>query len=224
MSFRILAMKKKTLKIIFLGPPGSGKGTHSKILSNYFKIPIISAGELLRKETKRKTPKGRKIQQIINAGKLVPDSVISALIKQKVSKLKNGAIIEGYPRDLKAWKSLRKYFVPDIVIFLNISKKESLKRLSSRQICEKCNITYSIYNKPKKRGFCDICGSRLIKRADDMPKAINSRILIFKRKTKPVIKKYKKQGLVLEVKGDNKPIKEVSRELIKKIRERILNI
>jgi adenylate kinase len=203
------------MNIIVLGPPGSGKGTHSKTLSKYFKAPVYGAGELLRKAAK----KDKKIRRILDLGKLVPAKIVDSLIKKKVKAAKKGVIIEGYPREANRLMLLKKYFKPDIVVFLNISPKEAARRLGGRRICEHCGKVYHlVYKKPNKYGICDVCGGRLIRRHDETPQAIKQRISIFQKETTPVIRWYKKQRLVLEINGNNKSIKEVSKELITKLK------
>ncbi len=210
--------KKMFLKIIVLGPPGSGKGTHAARLSKYFKIPVYGAGELLRRAAER----NKKIKKILEAGELVPAKIIDKLIKSKVTAAKKGVIIEGYPRETDRLRLLKKYFKPNLVVFLNISQQEIMRRLGGRRICGECSRVYHlIYKKPIKKGVCDVCGGRLIGRYDETPAAVKRRVSIFKKETIPVINWYKKQGLTLEINGNNKSIKEVSKELIQKTKKKL---
>lgn len=209
-------MKNKNTfpKIIVLGPPGSGKGTHSKNLSKSLGIPVYGAGDLLRQAAR----KDKKIKRILELGKLVSAKFIDNLIKKKVKAAKSGVIIEGYPREMNRLRLLKKYFKPDIVVFLNISKREIVRRLGGRRVCGKCGEVYHlIYKKPRRKGICDKCGGRLLRRRDETPRAIKERISIFQKETIPIIRWYKRQGLVLEIDGTGKSIKEVSRELIKSV-------
>ncbi len=210
--------KKSSPKIVILGPPGSGKGTHSKNLSKSLRIPVYGAGDLLRQAAK----KDRKIKRILESGKLVPAKTIDNLIKKKVKAEKGGVIIEGYPREMDGLRLLKKYFEPDIVIFLNISGREIMRRLGGRQVCGKCGEVYHlIYKKTRRKGICGKCGGKFIKRHDETPRAIKGRISIFQKETVSVIKWYKKQGLVLEIDGNGRSIKEVSEETIRKVKKKL---
>lgn len=206
--------RKVAPRIVVLGPPGSGKGTHSKNLSKSLGIPVYGAGDLLRLAAL----KDKKIKRILGAGKLVPARLIDDLIKKKVKMAKGGVIIEGYPREMNRLRLLKKYFNPDIVVFLNISRREVVRRLGGRRVCGKCGEVYHlIYKKPRRKGICDKCGGRLLRRHDETPQAIKERISVFQKETIPIIGWYKKQGLVLEIDGTGRSIKDVSRELIKSV-------
>jgi len=213
-SLKFMSVKKKpNLKIVVLGPPGSGKGTQAEFLSKIFKIPRFAAGDLLRAEAKKKTARGRMVKKLVDAGKLVPHQITDGLIKEKILKTKNGVLIDGYPRDLPQLYFLKKYFTPDLVISLKVSKNELIKRLSGRRTCEKCGAIYHlVYKKSKKKNVCDVCGGKLLARADETPKAIKQRLLNYKNQCVPVINWYRKNGNLLEINGD-KSIKEVSKEL-----------
>ena len=193
------------MKIIILGPQGSGKGTQAALIVKKFKIPSISPGEMLREEVGRNTPQGRRIAKVMNKGLMVPDEITNRLIKQKLrsQECRRGAILDGYPRRMAQARFLQAYWNPDHVIFLDISKKEIAKRLKDRLVCIGCKIIFhKVYKPSELKDLCDACGGRLEKRKDDRPSAIRQRLKIYRQETVPVIKFYEKLGLVRYINGE----------------------
>jgi len=179
------------MKLILVGPQGSGKGTQAKLLSKKLKIPHISSGDLLR------AAKGRlrkEIDSYIVKGKLYPDEKMLALLKKRFEKkdCKNGFILDGFPRNLKQAKMLDSIMKVDKVIEIDISDEEAIRRLSGRVVCEKCGAGFNNTTMPPKiAGVCDKCGGKLVHRADDTEKAIRKRLEIYHKETKPVLAHYK---------------------------------
>ena len=171
------------MKIILMGLQGSGKGTQAEFLSKEFKIPPISAGQLLR-QTSGKIKE--EIESYINKGKLVPDDLVIKIIKKKISEpaCKKGFILDGFPRSLEQAKELDKITKIDFIIEITLSEEEAIRRLSSRLNCPKCGALYNVITKiPKRANTCDLCLSTLIKRDDDKEEAIKKRLEIYNTET-----------------------------------------
>jgi len=165
------------MKLTFIGPQGCGKGTQAELLSKEFNIPMYSAGELLREEKKKNTTLGKKIASLIDKGNLVPAEIIYKLIKEKI-KDKEDYIIDGFPRDMSQVR-ISEDIKFDKAIYLRISDKVAVERLSGRQNCRNCGSTYHLtFKKPKVSGKCDKCGGELYTREDDTEKAIKKRLKI----------------------------------------------
>jgi adenylate kinase len=189
------------MRIVIFGPPGSGKGTYAILLKNRLGIPHISTGDLVREEIRNKTPLGKEIEKYSNAGKLVPDEVITEILKKRLTPdLSKGFILEGYPRSIDQAKQLENITKIDVVINLDVSDRVIVERLSARVQCKNCG---SIYNerslKPRVTGKCDKCGGELFKRADDQPTVILERLKIYKETSAPVIDYYRTRKLLKDI-------------------------
>ena len=190
----------ENMKIIMLGPQGSGKGTHAKFLAEGLNVPHLSTGEILRK-TPRDSPLGKQVFELIDKGVLVPDELIAKIVNERLksAEFSKGFILDGFPRNIHQAKMLE--VAPDHVLYLDISDKEAMKRLSGRWQCRKCEAIYGPDAPPKKKGICDKCGGELYQRDDDKPEAIAKRLRIFHTETEPLKDFYKEQGLLRVVKG-----------------------
>lgn len=209
------------MNLILMGPQGSGKGTQAELLSAEFNIPTVSMGQLLRDEISQKTFFGEKVAKAVTSGALVLNKFTNELIKQELKKQKynKGIIIDGYPRELAQAKFLTKLIDIDYLVIINISQKETIKRLGGRRVCE-CGETYHIiYKKPKKDMLCDKCGKKLYRRKDDYPQAIKQRLKIYHNESKLVIDYFKKQNKLIKIKGEA-PIKQVFLRLIQALKEK----
>lgn len=185
------------MKMIIIGPQGSGKGSYASRLSQIFGIPHISTGDICREESNAKTSLGKEIEKYMNVGKLVPDEIILQIVKKRLEKpdCKKGFIFDGFPRTIKQAEALGKITDIDIVLELDAPEWLLLKRLSNRRVCEKCEEIYNLLNvKPKKEGICDKCGGELIQRADETSAAIKERLVEYKENTEPLIGFYNKKG------------------------------
>ena len=187
------------MKIVLMGPQGSGKGTQAKLLSEKLKIPHLSTGDILRKAYANKTEVGIKAHGHWGSGGLVPDDTMLSLLKQE---LPEDFILDGMPRTLNQAKELGKITAIDIVILIDIDDKLAVERLSGRLQCRKCgNIHGSKSLIPKVKGKCDKCNGSLYVREDDKPEAIRKRLEIYHRETEPLIAYYKKKGILKKVNG-----------------------
>ena len=199
--------------IIFLGKPGSGKGTQANLVSKKFKIPVISMGEILRGMEKQKTPMGRFIKSRIDRGKFVPDKIAFEILKKRIQKkdCKKGYVLDGFPRTLEQARMFKEKI--GRVIYIDVSDKTIIKRLSSRWECS-CGMTYNMLtNPPKKDKICDKCGRRLYRRKDDEPETIRKRLEIYNEQTRPLIKFYSSKNLLIKVNGE-KSIKEIYTDVL----------
>ena len=191
------------IKIVMLGPPGSGKGTYANRMSPKLgDIPVISTGGLCREEVAKGTERGKQIKKIMDEGGLQPDEVIIEMLKDRINQpdAKKGFILDGYPRNIPQADALEKITKIDIVINLNVSEEIVIARLSARRQCTKCGeIFNTLYLKPKQEGICDKCGGELYQRDDDKPEAIKERLKIYHEQTSPLIKYYNEQGKMITI-------------------------
>ncbi len=197
--------------IIFLGPPGSGKGTQAEKLEKSFGFRKISTGDILRDAVKRGTELGKLAQSFINRGELVPDEVMISLVEEVLRKTEGGFILDGFPRTLEQARSLDEMLTKlgrevKAVLFFNVPEDEIVKRLSSRRICPNCHAVYNLVtNPPKVAGKCDKCGVDLIIRDDDQPETVRRRIEVYRKDTKPVADYYRKKGILIEIDATGSP-------------------
>lgn len=186
------------MRIIFLGPPGSGKGTQADLISKEFSIPKISTGDILREAVAKGTPLGKKAESKMKKGELVDDETIIGIIKERVKKkdCKKGYILDGFPRTLPQALALESINTDKEIVFLfKISKEELVRRLTSRLVCPKCKAVYNLISlPPKTKGICDICFTPLIKRSDDNEETIEKRYKVWEAEEKVLNDYYTKKG------------------------------
>ena len=198
------------MKLVLLGPPGAGKGTQSAVLSKEYSIPHISTGDLLRESVKNGLPLGLKAKSYMDKGELVPDEVVIGMVAGRLAEpdVKNGYILDGFPRTLKQAVDLdaalvRLALALDMVVYFETSQKVAIERLSGRRVCKSCGFNYHVKNiPPKKDGICDKCGSPLFQRPDDREETVINRLKVYEQQTKPLIDYYSKKGLLVKVSGD----------------------
>ncbi|MDC7225545.1 MAG: adenylate kinase [Spirochaetales bacterium] len=192
------------MKLIFLGPPGAGKGTIASKICENLGIPHISTGDLFRKAIKNQTELGKKVQQIIESGDLVPDALTVALVKERLNNpdVEKGYILDGFPRTIGQADSLSEFSSIDAVINFTITDDQVIKRLAGRRLCKNCGAGYHVDTvKPKEEGICDKCGGELIIRPDDAPEAIKNRLAVYYESTEPLIDYYRQKGILNDVDG-----------------------
>ena len=190
------------MKKIFLGPPGSGKGTAASRIAPKLNIPHISTGDLFRQNIRDKTQIGMKAKEYMDAGELVPDEVVIDMLADRIKQndCENGFILDGFPRTIPQAEKLSKLSDIDIVINLDVPDEIVIKRLSSRVTCKECGEIFNLRGLiPKEEGKCDKCQGELIRRPDDEPEVIQNRLDTYKKQTAPLIDFYKKNGLVKDV-------------------------
>lgn len=193
--------------IIMLGAPGVGKGTMSKSLSEYYEIPHISTGDILRGLANSNDPVSEKIKVYIDNGELVPEDIMDELITKRLENAdtQNGYILDGFPRTMTQVKFLETYLEKnnsnlDAVINLETPKEEIIDRIVNRVICPNCNAIYNLkYNKPIVEGHCDNCDTILVSRSDDTIEKVEARLKEYENKTYDIIKYYKDKGQLFKV-------------------------
>lgn len=213
------------MNIILLGPPGIGKGTYAEILSEKYNIPHISTGQLFREEIDKKTELGKRVDDYVNRGELVPDEITIRLVKERLKKrdCKNGFLLDGFPRTIHQAKALEKITKIDKVLNFVASEEVIVDRLSGRRTCRKCGAIYHTRNVPPEvEGVCDKCEGKLYQREDETPEAVRIRMKEYNKKTKPLVDYYKKSDLLVNVDA-NHPIEEVD-EIISQCDEAISKI
>ena len=206
--------------IVFLGKPGSGKGTQAAALAREFGIPTVSMGKMMREEIKKGTPIGKKISSIIAAGKLTAVSDWTALLKKRLRKpdVKEGIILDGSPRDLNQALIMDKICSVTHAILVSITDKEVIHRISGRRVCSKCGKNYHIEAfRPKRSGICDKCGGRIVHREDDKPSVIKERLKSYREETIPVLRFYRRKRVLRRIDGQA-PIKEVGKKILEAIK------
>lgn len=203
------------------GPPGAGKGTQAKLLSQKFAIPQISTGDILRAAVANQTPLGLKVKEILERGELVPDQIILELVEERLSQpdARSGFILDGFPRTLQQAEALEEWLHHHSsdqmhVIRIKVPEELVIRRLTGRRVCEKCGFTYNLeFNPPPVDNRCERCGGNIVQRSDDNESTIRNRIEVYKKQTKPVIEYYKNIGILHEINGDQ-PVEKVFQDIL----------
>lgn len=198
------------MRLVLLGPPGAGKGTHAQVLSKDYGLAHISTGDMLREALRAQTPLGIEAKSFMEKGQLVPDKVVIGIVRERLTKAdaKVGFVLDGFPRTPEQAEALDRTLsdvkMPlDAVLYFATSLPVVIGRLSGRRVCGKCGHTYHMTNfKPKKDGVCDLCGSALVQRPDDREDTIRERLKVYDAQTAPLIDYYRKKGSLTEVSGD----------------------
>ena len=197
------------MRVILLGPPGAGKGTQAKLISEKFSIPHISTGDIFRANIKEKTPLGIEAKRYIDNGKLVPDEVTIGIVKDRLTKddCDNGFLLDGFPRTVAQAEALDEFLKGidnelDVALLIKVPEEFILERMTGRRVCTSCGASYHIkFNTPKVEGKCDICDSELIQRKDDTEATVKERLEVYSKQTYPLINYYKDNGIISEVNG-----------------------
>lgn len=193
------------MKLIFLGPPGAGKGTQAEKISELYGIAHISTGDMLRSQMREGTPLGAEAKGYIDRGELVPDELIVAMVAERIKEedCANGFLLDGFPRTVSQAEALNGISDIDMVIDIAVPAERLMERIGGRRMCSGCGAGYhtSSYHKDT----CEKCGASLYIRDDDRPETVKHRITIYERQTKPLIDYYREKGNLSRVNGDNTP-------------------
>ena len=198
------------MRVVLLGPPGAGKGTQAQMLKTEYAMAYISTGDIFRANMKNGTPLGRKAQEYMNVGRLVPDEITIAMAWDRIDQedCKNGFLLDGFPRTIPQAEALdqglkERGLKLDAVISIEVPSSILVDRISGRRTCLNCGASFHVATKPPKvDGICDLCGQKLVQREDDNKEAVRTRIKVYESQTAPLVEYYEKQGILLHINGD----------------------
>ena len=207
------------MNLVFLGPPGAGKGTQAAVVSQALKIPHISTGDMFRKAMREGTPTGLKAKAYIDNGQLVPDSVTIEMVQERLAEADcaNGYLLDGFPRNLDQAKALEGFTKLTAVVDIAVADEKLIARLSGRRVCPKCNGTFHI-TKLTDEKVCPECGGELIQRKDDNPATIANRLEVYHAQTSPLTEYYTGKGILKQVDGALQ-MEEVTSAILKALAE-----
>ena len=210
------------MKIVLLGPPGAGKGTQAKSISNKYSIPHISTGDIFRKNISENTPLGIEAKSYMDNGQLVPDEVTINMVKDRLQKddCNDGYLLDGFPRTVIQADALNNFLIErgeqlDTALLIKVPNEFILERMTGRRVCPSCGASYHVkFNPPSNGVKCDLCGSEVIQRKDDTVETVKERLDVYQRETQPLIEFYSEKQLLSEVNG-TQAINEVFRGICK---------
>lgn len=194
--------------VVFLGPQGSGKGTVIGKIKDRFGVPHISTGDMFREALKEGTEFGKKAQEYMTRGELVPDEVTCGMVRERLARQDSaqGFMLDGFPRNLKQAEALAAITNIDAAVLLDVPEAVSLERLSGRRQCRECGTIFHLsFVPPKREGICDRCGGELYQRDDDKPDAIRERLALYRSETMPIVEFYERAGVLMRVDGSGTP-------------------
>jgi adenylate kinase len=195
--------------VIFLGPPGAGKGTQAKQIAESYSVPHLSTGDMFREHVSRGTPLGLRAKPIMERGELVPDDLVLSMVEDRISRpdCADGFILDGFPRTLPQAEKLdeilrRRFKVEPLVVHFVVDKNQLMRRLTGRRVCGIGGEIYNIYDHPPKApGRCDRDGGELLQRPDDREEVIAERLAAYERQTRPLVDYYRQRGVLKDVDG-----------------------
>lgn len=207
------------MNLVLFGPPGAGKGTQAKVLSDHFSIRHLSTGDLLRAAIKSKTELGLKAQDLVQSGQLVPDQLVIDIIREEITRegVSKGFLFDGFPRTVPQAEALDHLFKKEKLylnwaIFLEVDREELISRLTGRRSCPSCGAIFHIASKaPAKENICDKCGHGLEQRADDKREVVEKRLDVYTSSTFPLKDFYSKAGKLKSLDGMGTPTEVLSR-------------
>jgi adenylate kinase len=207
--------------MVFLGPPGAGKGTQAAIIRDRYGIPHVSTGEIIRDAIAGGTPMGDKVRVVVESGKLVPDEMIGDIVAERLGRedARNGFLLDGFPRTIRQAEILENVMSArneglTAVIKLDVGDDQVVLRLSGRRVCAACGaLSHTEFSAPKRPGVCDACGGRLEQRRDDREEVIRRRLSVYHEQTEPLVAHYAALGLLRVIDGD-RPCGEVTRDVL----------
>ena len=198
------------MRVVFLGPPGAGKGTQARDLAREWGVPQIATGDILRQAVAAGTRLGREARDYMDRGALVPDEVIVGLVAERLGEpdAAGGFILDGFPRTVAQSEALERLLEEtgqalDAVVYFEVSEPELVRRLTGRRVCRECQAAYHTVSAPPRReGTCDRCGGALYQREDDSEATVRTRLEVYTRQTAPLLERYRRRDLLTTVKGE----------------------
>ena len=199
------------MRLVFLGPPGAGKGTQAQLLAKRRNVKVFASGEILRQAMGGHGPMGVRVARYVSKGLLVPDAVVTRIVFHRLRDLKRNEtfVLDGFPRTVQQARVLDQWLVRggkrplDLAVNFRITAAQAIRRLAGRRVCSGCGANYHLKNLPPRRqGHCDRCGLALAARQDDEPRTIRKRMVVYRRETKPLIDFYRARGLLRTVPGE----------------------
>jgi adenylate kinase len=198
------------MRIVLLGPPGAGKGTQAKKIADQYGIVHISTGDLFRDNIKNQTPLGKKAKAYMDAGNLVPDELVIALVEDRIAQddCQKGYLLDGFPRTVAQASALSDYTEKvgkplDFALSIEVPEEKLIDRIVGRRVCPNCGASYHVtFNPPKKDGVCDRCGGTLTQRKDDTEATVKNRLDVYNKETAPLIDYYRCKDILVTVNGD----------------------
>jgi len=190
------------MKLIFLGPPGAGKGTLAVRVVDILGVPQISTGAIFRTAVAAESPLGLKVKAIMDSGGLVDDGTTIELVKERLAQpdVQKGYILDGFPRTIPQAQALAEFSTVEKVINFDLPDSVVLERLCGRRVCRKCGFNFHVvFNKPKVETVCDHCGGEVYIRDDDMPESIQKRLEVYRAQTAPLIDFYREKGVLIDL-------------------------
>ncbi len=210
------------MKLIFLGPPGAGKGTQATGVSTKLNVPHISTGDMFRSAIKNETKTGLEAKSYMDKGQLVPDSVVIDMVRERLAMgdCENGFLLDGFPRTVEQAEALDTISTPDAVVNIAVDDEKLLDRLTGRRVCGKCQGTFHI-SKLADEKVCPVCGGELIHRDYDKPATISNRLKVYREQTAPLIGYYSELGKLrrpdfesLEVVGGDNRLEDIYKAIL----------
>lgn len=195
-------------RVVFLGPPGAGKGTQAARVARELGVPHLSTGDILRAEVAAKSPLGEKADGYMRAGRLVPDDLVLEMLRARLDRpdARQGYLLDGFPRNLAQAEALEKFSSVERVVSLDVSPDLIVRRLSERWTCPKCQSVYNLTTKPPKvPGVCDLDGTPLVQRPDDRAEAVTTRLKVYAEQTAPLLDYYRQRRLLRSVDASGTP-------------------
>ncbi|MFA7662480.1 MAG: nucleoside monophosphate kinase [Patescibacteria group bacterium] len=213
-------METKDLKIVFLGPPTSGKGTQAEVVAQELNLIHISTGEIFRKHVAEKTELGLQVKELIENGRLVADDLTNEVVENKLVDIRNGFILDGYPRSVAQAIALDEMTQITHAFFIKISDDEVIRRVANRRVCSVCGKLHTVSPKDttEDKNICRECGGQLELRSDDTEKVMRQRLQEYHEITEPMVEFYRQEKVLVEINGEQ-PVEKITQEILTEIKK-----
>lgn len=211
-------MTRKRLRALLFGPQGSGKSTQGQLLSDWFGVPYVSSGDLLRAEIDEETSLGKLVEEYVSHGMLAPDELVNAIVLKRLKDMseEKGFILDGYPRNVEQAESMDRLIKLNLAVQIKMRDAEAVRRLAGRRQCSACRSVFHVSQLSAASSICPYCGHRLVKRADDDADTIRHRLATYHFMTEPMAVYYRQRGVLLAVNGEQ-PVESLLEEMVRKI-------